>query len=336
MASSGIPEMVVSGRTGLQTLAKNQAENGQIPKFVRHPKRESDFWYTGCIDATLWWLIAVRLFDRLAPGSALTEELVQSTDRALQWLKSQEHQIWRLLQQNEASDWADIMPRSGFVLYSNALWYWVKRLYQLPDADVTAQFARQLFSPFDSPKPQHPRATLMVDYILKESQPSPFFLSFVNFSFWGEEIDVFGNLLAALTGLADSAKSGKIIEELLKLDVNQPYPIRVVGIPMEPGHQLWRRYMERHQQNLPYQYHNGGIWSFVGCFWVMLLAYCGLREEARRELERLATLNSVNGWEFNEWFHGRTGQPMGMPGQSWNAAMFLLAAAALERDLSLF
>jgi glycogen debranching enzyme len=94
--------------------------------------------------------------------------------------------------------------------------------------------------------------------------------------------------------------------------------------------------MERHRQNLPYQYHNGGIWPFVGCFWVMLLARRGLREEARRELERLATLNSVNGWEFNEWFHGKTGQPMGMPGQSWNAAMFLLAKAALERDLPLF
>ena len=39
-----------------------------------------------------------------------------------------------LLQQNEASDWADIMPRSGFVLYTNALWHRVKRLFDLPNA----------------------------------------------------------------------------------------------------------------------------------------------------------------------------------------------------------
>ena len=45
-----------------------------------------------------------------------------------------EHQRFFLLQQNEATDWADIMPRSGFVLYSNALWYLVKRLYALPKA----------------------------------------------------------------------------------------------------------------------------------------------------------------------------------------------------------
>jgi Alkaline and neutral invertase len=336
MAASGIPDMVAVGRAGLKTLSRHQADNGQIPKFVRPQNGESDFWYTGCIDATLWWLIAVRLFDRLVPGAALEEELSQPVRNALQWLNCQEHPVWRLVQQNEASDWADIMPRSGFVLYSNALWYWVKRLYRLPDADVTAQFARQLLSPFDGPAPQHPRIALMADHILEESSPTPFFLSFVNFSFWGEEIDVFGNLLAALTGLADPEKSGKISEELLRLGVNRPHPIRVVGAPIEPDHQLWRRYMERHQLNLPYQYHNGGIWPFVGCFWVLLLDRNGLREEARLELDRLAALNRVNGWEFNEWFHGRTGQPMGMPGQSWNAALFLLAAAALERDLPLF
>jgi hypothetical protein len=41
-------------------------------------------------------------------------------------------------------------------------------------------------------------------------------------------------------------------------------------------------------------------------------------------------VNSVNNWQFNEWFHGLTGEPMGMPGQSWNAASFLLAAMSLK------
>ena len=51
---------------------------------------------------------------------------------------------------------------------------------------------------------------------------------------------------------------------------------------------------------------------------------------ARAALESLARTNAVNHWQFNEWFHGLTGEPMGMPGQSWNAASFLLAAASLE------
>ena len=60
----------------------------------------------------------------------------------VQWLQAQEHQRFHLLQQNEASDWADIMPRSGFVLYTNTLWYRVKLLYDLPQLEETRyQFA---------------------------------------------------------------------------------------------------------------------------------------------------------------------------------------------------
>jgi hypothetical protein len=270
------------------------------------------------------------------PGEGIGEELDSRVRRALRWLGCQEHPAWHLLQQNEASDWADIMPRSGFVLYTNALWYWVKQLYGLPGTGESARYANELLSPFDGPAPEHRRIALMVDYIRREAKLTPFYLSFVNISFWGEEVDVFGNLLAALTGMASSAKGERIVEGLLSLDANRPHPIRVVGTPIEPGHPHWRTYMERHGQNLPFQYHNGGIWPFVGAFWVLLLDRLGRRDMAREELGRLAALNRHGDWEFNEWFHGRTGAPGGMPGQSWNAALFLLAAAALENDLPLF
>ena len=31
-------------------------------------------------------------------------------------------------------------------------------------------------------------------------------------------------------------------------------------------------------------------------------------------------------WEFNEWCHGRSGQPMGYPHQAWSAGMYLYAS----------
>ena len=135
MVASGEADLVACARAGLLTLARSQAANGQIPNYVDPAGGEVDFWYTGCIDATLWWLIAVAGFERLAPGAGLGRELAPQVARARHWLACQEHPQWRLLQQNEASDWADIMPRSGFVLYSNALWFWVKRLYGEPDAE---------------------------------------------------------------------------------------------------------------------------------------------------------------------------------------------------------
>jgi glycogen debranching enzyme len=108
-----------------------------------------------------------------------------------------------------------------------------------------------------------------------------------------------------------------------------PYPIRVTLHPLSREHELWRPYMGRHQQNHPHQYHNGGIWPFVGGFWVLALAQLGHRDLAQQALVRLARVNALDDWRFTEWFHGRTLKPMGMAGQSWNAATFLLAHNAL-------
>jgi len=104
----------------------------------------------------------------------------------------------------------------------------------------------------------------------------------------------------------------------------------VVLHPLTRQHELWRRYMERHQQNLVHQYHNGGIWPFVGGFWAMALARLGRRDQAQSVLLGLAQANAAHGWRFTEWFHGRTLEPRGMPGQSWNAAGFLLAQRMLD------
>jgi glycogen debranching enzyme len=329
MAASKEPDLISCARAGLLTLGRTQAANGQIANFVRPESGEVDFWYTGCIDATLWWLIALYRFDALVPGSDLGALLAPQVARSLRWLSCQEHPAWGLLQQNEASDWADIMPRSGFVLYTNALWFRVKELYGLTDAGQTRQSAGELFYPFGDALPTSQRIQRMTNNIREGMDPSPFFLSFVNFTTWGKEADLLANTLALLTGLFDPAHGERIVAAVLDGGAHRPYPLRVVGTPIEQNDPLWRPYMLRHEQNLPWQYHNGGSWPFAGGFWILALDRLGRREQAWEELEVLALANQVNDWEFNEWFHGTTGTPMGMAGQSWNAAMFLLAYRTL-------
>ncbi|ALC15330.1 glycoside hydrolase [Desulfuromonas soudanensis] len=325
MAASKEPDLISCARAGLLTLGRRQAANGQIANFVRPDSGEVDFWYTGCIDATLWWLIALHSFDERVPGSDLGAQLAPQIEGSLRWLACQEHPAWGLLQQNEASDWADIMPRSGFVLYTNALWFRVKELYGLAGAGQTRQSAGELFYPFAETLPTSQRMRRMTDNIREGMPPSPFFLSFVNFTSWGLEADLLANTLALLTGLADPSHGERIVSAVIEGGAHRPYPLRVVGTPIEPGDPHWRPYMLRHEQNLPWQYHNGGSWPFAGAFWILALDRLGKREEAWEELEVLALANQVNDWEFNEWFHGTSGAPMGMAGQSWNAAMFLLA-----------
>jgi hypothetical protein len=328
MALSGDPVLERAAARGLLTLAAHQAANGQIPKFVAPGSREADFWYLGCIDATLWWLIATACVQR-ARLLRVGARLAARRRRALDWLACQEHQRFRLLQQNEASDWADIMPRSGFVLYTNALWYLVKRLYRLPQAAATRRNANQLFHPFSAGLAEYRRARLLMRYPLRGARSRGLYLSFVNLGFFGDEGDVFGNLLAVLCGLADPAATRRTLAALERARVATPYPARATCGPITDSHLLWRPYMARHGQNLAWQYHNGGVWPMIGGFWVAALAAHGRRRRAAQDLAALARANALGGWRFSEWLHGRSLAPRGMPGQSWSAAAFLVAHRAL-------
>jgi len=328
MALSGDPLLREGAAQGLRTLAQHQADNGQIPKYVDVSSAQGDFWYLGCIDATLWWLIAVDVLTQHA-GLPLRTELAEPVQRAINWLHCQEHPRLHLLQQNEASDWADIMPRSGFVLYSNALWYRVKTRYELRDARETRHHFNHLFHPYARDLPEYRRLRLLMHYARHGSRQRDLYLSFVNFSFFGEEGDVLGNLLAILFGLATNVHANRIVRTLHTAAADRPYPMRAVLEPIGRDDPLWRPYMDRHRQNLEYHYHNGGAWPFIGGFWVMALSALGKTRAAHQALAQLVQANAVNQWQFNEWFHGQTGKPMGMPGQSWNAAMLLLAERSL-------
>jgi hypothetical protein len=330
MALSGDPLLERAAAVGLETLGAHQAPNGQIPKFVEQGAREADFWYLGCIDSTLWWLLARDFLERRAPP--VRRGRPRRVELALQWLLAQEHQRFFLLQQNEASDWADIMPRSGFVLYSNALWYAVKRRYGLDHIEETRENFNGLFHPFSAGLPRYRRARLLNEYVLRGARTRDLYLSFVNFSFFGEEGDVFGNILAVLCGLADSRASRRTLDALQQAKVSRLYPVRAVTRPIRRRSALWRPYMARHRQNEAWQYHNGGIWPMLGGFWVLALAAAGRLPEARLELQKLARACALGNWRFAEWLHGTKATPRGMPGQSWNAAAFLMAERAVAEQ----
>src|SRR5262249_47952577 len=147
--------------------------------------------------------------------------------------------------------------------------------------------------------------------------------------FFGDEGDVFGNLLAVLFGLADARASRRTLDSLTQARVHEPYPVRAVLRPIRRTSALWRPYMARHRQNVVWQYHNGGSWPMLGGFWVTALVANGRMAAARRELGKLAGVCELRNWAFTEWLHGRTAAARGMPGQSWNAAAYLMAHAAV-------
>ena len=336
--------MGISGDAGLRqgaldsldTLASYQAANGQIPNIVDVRQSQPDFWYVGCIDATLWWLIALAVLDRFHSRGTLQRRFAAPARRALQWLQCQEHPAFRLLQQNEASDWADIMPRTGFVLYTNALWHLVKRLYDLDGARSTRLNAARLLRPFGPAGPSGRRMEILTSYARGSARDRGLYLSFLNLATFGDEGDAFGNALAVLCGLADGANGRRVLGALDRAGVGEAYPMRVVCTPIAAGSRAWRPYMNRHRQNFAWQYHNGGIWPFAGALWITALAEAGKHSAAASRLAALAEANALGDWGFHEWLNGRTFSPQGMRGQSWNAATYLIAHRAVNETVPLF
>jgi hypothetical protein len=324
MAVSGDAALRRAAATGLATLAARQAENGQIPKLVERPGAAGDFWYVGCIDATLWWLLAVDFL-------GLRRRYARQAASALAWLRAQEHPRWRLLQQNEASDWADIMPRTGFVLYTNVLWVAVQRRYAPRAAAATRAAVNALLYPADRTPLADRRARLLAEEPRRRAGLRELYVSYLNLAHFGDEGDVVGNLLAVLYGVADCARARRVLAALAREHAADPYPVRAVCRPIDEESPQWRPYLARHRQNFPWQYHNGGIWPFAGGLYVAALAHAGQAAAARRALVSLARANALDGWAFNEWLYGLTGVPRGMRGQSWNAAGFLLAHRAVAR-----
>ena len=102
----------------------------------------------------------------------------------------------------------------------------------------------------------------------------------------------------------------------------QPTPVVL------PGDADWRDYYST--LNAPHSYHNGGVWPFLGGFYVAALVQAGRWDAAAAALERLAELVCKGG--FNEWHDGLSGEAMGArqtrPGR---AGMYLCACECVRR-----
>lgn len=357
----------------LETLERFQSELGKVPHNVGFPGLKDaalvahggalgsdstepvvDTAHAGCIDNNLWFILghytnwrATGELDRLrASWPAL--------QRALLWLRYQDSNECGLLEVHEAMDWADLFPNRYNSLYPNALyaaaWRAMGHMSEALGEPATHYFdtARQtawkvnqlLWVGPEAPKDWtwmegHIREWLYpVRLVETELVVRPYYLPYMGFRSYGDRCDTLGNCLAILLGVASPEQAARILTYLHGAGLDSPYPARALDHPLHKGDPDWRDYLLLRDLNKPFHYHNGGIWPFIGGFYVAALVAAGWHERASEQLERLAKLNRQGvraEWEFNEWAHGVSGRPMGFARQSWSAAMYIYAYEAVKR-----
>ncbi len=328
--SSEDDDLVSVAKKSLIFLAQNSDERGRVPFSVNPKTKLVKFRLPRSLDSTLWWLILFWLLTERYGDKGLKALLQENFSRSLDWLHY--YLNYGLLEQGEGADWADEMPRSGLVLFSNALWL---IFLNLINSQKKYEIYRN-FVYFFSNEKQPQKGLVELDKQFPHWQTNKnnffpknsYFIASVSRVTVDTSFDILGNILACLSGLVPTRKVNDIIKEIVKSKAAIKVPIRVLAAPRK----VQQGVFEEYKQNKPWHYHNAGAWPFAGGFWVYLLARYGKIKQAQADLFKLAQVNSLNNWEFNEWFHGRNNHPMGVKRQTWNAATYILAYNAVVNN----
>ncbi|WP_445957956.1 HAD-IIB family hydrolase [Yeosuana sp.] len=335
-------------RQTLLTLLEHISHNGQIPSNVRIKDNVPDYSGVGgicSIDSGIWFVIAFYEYINVTKDIEFLRKYISDIKETMRWLGAHDSNNDALLEIPEAGDWTDLFGRSYNILYDEILWYrsnvcFGRMLEMLGDYEQAGEYIRwsqvikkeilQNFWPstqqrlFQSVSFAEKQFTLGdTSYLI--AQTTPFDFS------W--RCDTLGNILAFLHGTVDSEKAHQTFRFMLGVGVNDPFPVANVYPVVSPGDPDWRPYYTVNLLNLPNHYHNGGIWPFVGGFWVKFINKLGFRDVAVSELHKLALINKegiTDAWEFTEWAHGTTGRPMGKAYQAWSAAQYISACHDLK------
>ena len=328
-------------RVNISRLKEGRSPTGAIPNFIDHTTGRSNF--RAYADGGLWWIV----------GSVLLAPDAEGVRGVLRWCEYQDVDQSGLLSMQEASDWQDLFCTRGKGLSHNCLYVLALRaagrLFAESDRDESArsleraqQVTERINALFwyrgDGDLVRHishtfsTQANLEKDSLGRRRWIPPkrclieeqYYLPYLGFRAAGEWFDSLGNLLAILAGVAGQDQTCSILDLIARHSLDNP-PLRALTPVIRPGEADWRDYYG--VTNPPYHHHNGGVWPFIGGFYVAALVKAGRYEAALRALGTLADLNLRGG--FNEWHHGETGKPMGVQDQAWSAGMYLFARACV-------
>jgi glycogen debranching enzyme len=315
----------------LELLSQNQSLLGQIPNCVGdyNSDRKSRITFN-TIDSTLWYIVGNFVYAKAYNDKTLLGKFQENIEKAFLWLRYQDPNEDGLLAQQPTMDWQDAFPHKyGRTINTHALYYAAlnmsgqKKLAERIKKVINGDIEKYL-SLYDE-KLGYYKPWAWKNHDGENER--------------GEWFDTLGNLLAIITGLA----TPKIAESILKYseekEINKPYPCKAIFPSIKSGDNEWRSYFSKCLAKDPYQYLNGGIWPFIGGFYVAALVKAKDYKKAEKELNNLAEANKLGknmDWEFNEWLDGKTGKPKGNPYQGWSAGAYVYAFKCLKEKKALF
>ncbi|MCD6367565.1 MAG: hypothetical protein J7L45_00605 [Candidatus Aenigmarchaeota archaeon] len=348
--------MVYSGDEHLTELAKKildtsemyQKWNGQIPNKVSEDGERICFGESGSLDPTIWYIIAVTNYYKVTEDIVFLKKKFESVKKALNWILYMDLNNDFLIEATEGEDWNDWLIRSGRILYDNVLFFKSLKSFDemteilgvKNDRKGIENVVRNHIDLFFWPKKENEeemKKKFSFSYINKDIEiamkdgTKPYYIAEVGFRKYDPRCDVYANTLSILFGVANEPKTKSILNYFQREKVFEPYPVRILVPPVDENDPFRTFYFR--ETDFPYTQkpgygQNGGVWPYVGGFYVLMLKKLGL--ESNDILKKLAEVNIKT--NFNEWLDWH-GTPHGSENQSWNAATYILAYAGRKVKL---
>jgi len=307
-------------KQSLITLKKHQSKLGQIPNAVdKFGKRKSHVDYQS-IDSTLWFIIGEHVYKERYKDSSLFNKHKKAISKALTWLSYQDMSEDGMLEQLPTTDWQDAFPHKyGHIINTQALYY---RVLILNGEKEKAKKLKAVVNEKKGWKLWN-----------KEFYIAWRWKNHNQYKEIGSWFDSLGNILAIIFDLADKEKAEKILSHIKKQKIDMPYPVKAIYPPIKKGSKDWQDYFKDCDAGKPYHYLNGGIWPYIGGFYVLALIKLKKFKQAEEQLQKLAESN-LRG-NFPEWI-----SPLNKKGygkfQAWNAGIYIAAFNSLKRKKVLF
>ena len=330
MLTSGNERLIKALRRVLVTLAENQSPLGLIPALVHDPEESATS------DTTPLFILTVGFFRKFSGEADFLEEAVR---RAMVWMEYQSPTDRVIVAQLPTSDWRDEQWVLGFGLYVNTIVYSYLRLYGQFERAALLERMMDRFTVTGGVMHRHVHEGLVL-------RRKPYFATWSYKIYSDERFDLLGNSLAILSGLAHPSRTRQMVSwiehecQALRQRGELVLDLPPIFFPyVRPKDLDW--YPRYWKFNLPGEYLNGGVWPFACGFYVAALVASGRFRLAEEKLFSLTKLvRPSRGAEvdfgFNEWFRAQDGIPRGEDWQTWSAAMYLYAAAAVKQKRTPF
>ena len=325
------PEVGAALAQTLAHLRDLQGSEGQIASnYVIEPNgvtRVSFGTLAPRIDATTWYLIGVALAARA--GVIEPSAFGDSVRSVVRLLDALEYNGRDLIYIPVGGNWADEYIYDGYILSDQVLRAWALRLVASTYGDAAL-----------AAKSDRIEAAVRERYWSGAENWHPYPVAAFSPAATRDVFDLAACSLLAVARLVPSLTSRTldwIAAEFLERGALPPafHPV------IDEGHPDWRalrRYHLHGFRNRPHEYHNGGIWPI----WLGWLAL-GLAQARRHEdLERLrlateTRLAAPSAFSFEEYLHGITGAPGGVPQMAYSATgIIFLRCAGSARQAMLF